>query len=83
MVHAVEESVFMALVLKKLFAVPYVYDMDSCMSAQIMDKFPHFSLLQKIMHAFEKRAVSGSLGVMAVCKSLGVHSHFVVSQAAS
>jgi glycosyltransferase involved in cell wall biosynthesis len=69
-VHAVEESVFMALVFKKIFAVPYVCDMDSCMSAQILDKFPRLGFLQKSMQYFEKKAVSGSAGVMAVCNAL-------------
>ncbi len=69
-VHAVEESVFMALVFKKIFAVPYVCDMDSCMSVQILDKFPGLGFLQKIMQYLEKKAVSGSVGVMAVCNAL-------------
>ena len=34
MVHAVEESVFMA----RLFGRPYTYDMDSSLSAQLTDK---------------------------------------------
>ncbi len=69
-IHAVEESVFMALLFKKIFAVPYVCDMDSCMSAQIMDKFPRLVFLQRLMQYFEKKAVAHSLGVMAVCKAL-------------
>ncbi len=69
-VHAVEESVFMAMVLKKLFALPYVYDMDSCMSTQIVDKFPQLTSLQKAMQFFEKKAVAGSAGVLAVCDAL-------------
>lgn len=69
-VHAVEESVFMAMVLKKLFALPYVYDMDSCMSSQILDKFPRLDGLQKNMQYLEKKAVAGSSGVLAVCNAL-------------
>lgn len=69
-IHAVEESVFMALLFKKIFAVPYICDMDSCMSAQILDKFPRLGFLQKSMRYLEKKAVSGSVGVMAVCNAL-------------
>ena len=34
LIHAVEESSFIALVLKWLYKKPYVYDMDSCLSLQ-------------------------------------------------
>ena len=40
LVHAVEESVFIALVLKWLFKIPYVYDMDSSLAQQIVEKYP-------------------------------------------
>jgi len=70
LVHAVEESVFMALVLKKIFKIPYVYDMDSCMSVQLVDKFPSLGLVRRIMEWLEKAAITGSIGVLAVCKAL-------------
>ena len=39
LVHAVEESAFIALLLKLLFRVPYVSDMDSRMTTQLTDRF--------------------------------------------
>ncbi|MCB2225994.1 MAG: glycosyltransferase family 4 protein [Desulfarculaceae bacterium] len=70
LVHAVEEAAFMALRLHKLFGLPYVYDMDSCMSAQIADKFPAAKPLAGLLARLEGAAVRGSAGVVAVCQSL-------------
>lgn len=70
LIHAVEESVFMALVLKKLFKLPYVYDMDSCMSVQLIDKFPSLGVVRRIMEGLEGAAITGSTGVIAVCRAL-------------
>lgn len=71
LIHAVEESVFMAMVIKKIFKIPYVYDMDSCMSLQLVDKFPSLQLVRRMMEWLEKRAVINSSGVVAVCQALG------------
>ncbi len=70
LIHAVEESVFMAMVVKKIFKIPYVYDMDSCMSLQLVDKFPSLQLIRRLMEWLEKRAVINSSGVVAVCQAL-------------
>ena len=43
LVHAVEESVFMALLLKLLFQIPYLYDMDSSLAQQMVEKYPFLS----------------------------------------
>jgi len=70
LVHAVEESVFMAVLIKRLVGTPYVYDMDSCLSEQIIEKFKALSPLGGLMKFFEARAVKNSVGVLAVCRSL-------------
>lgn len=70
LVHAVEESVFMALVIQRLFRIPFVYDMDSCLSEQLIDKRPALALVAAPMQRLEKTAIAGSRGVVAVCKSL-------------
>ena len=70
LIHAVEESVFMARVIKTLFRIPYVYDMDSCMSVQLMDKFPALGAIRRLMEWLEKSAISGSDGVLPVCEAL-------------
>ncbi len=70
LVHAVEESVFIAVVLKKLYSVPFVYDMDSCLSMQMQEKFPFLRPAARVMAAFENGAIRRSAGVIAVCRSL-------------
>lgn len=70
LVHAVEESVFLAQFLKMFTRTPYIYDMDSCMSEQIIDKYPRLKWLGSILESFEKRAIQRSMGVIAVCRAL-------------
>ncbi|HDK43178.1 MAG TPA: glycosyltransferase [Desulfobacteraceae bacterium] len=70
LVHAVEESVFIAVVLKKLYSIPSVYDMDSCLSMQMQEKFPFLRPAARLMSAFENGAIRRSAGVIAVCRSL-------------
>lgn len=70
LIHAVEESSFMALAAKRLFGVPYVYDMDSGLVQQMIDKYPLLSRVRRLLELFERTAARGSLGILAVCKSL-------------
>jgi len=70
LVHAVEESVFMAMRIARRHGTPYVYDMDSSMSRQIADKLPPARPLLPLMRACERRAVRGAAAVAAVCDSL-------------
>jgi glycosyltransferase involved in cell wall biosynthesis len=69
-VHAVEESAFMALLGKWLFGVPYVYDMDSGLAQQMVDRFPALGRVRGLLDFFERQAVRGSCGTLAVCGSL-------------
>lgn len=69
-IHAVEESVFMAMILKMLFGIPYVYDMDSSIPQQLTEKYKLLRPFLFILELSEKMAVRGSVGVIAVCKSL-------------
>lgn len=70
LIHAVEESAFMALAARWLFRTPYIYDMDSGLSRQMVDKFPALHRVRRLLDGFESSAVRGSVGTLAVCKSL-------------
>jgi glycosyltransferase involved in cell wall biosynthesis len=70
LIHAVEESAFIALAMKKLFGVPYVYDMDSSLAQQLTEKYPSLDLARSALEGCEGRAVRESLGVVAVCQAL-------------
>ena len=65
-VHAVEESAFLAIVLKWLFGVPYIFDMHSSVARQMQERFPVLSAVGGIIDAFERTAVRRSCGVIAV-----------------
>lgn len=69
-VHSVEESAFIALVLKVLFRTPYIYDMDSSLAQQMIEKFAFLSSLQFLFNAFERLAVQQAKVVIPVCETL-------------
>lgn len=70
LVHAVEEAAGMAWVIKRRLKIPYVYDMDSCISQQIADKYPAAGPAAGLVSRLEGGWVKGSLGVVAVCQAL-------------
>ena len=70
-IHAVEEAVFIALVLKAIFRVPYVYDMDSSLAQQMVEKHPTLGPLLSIFTYLESLAVKHAKAVVPVCDALG------------
>ncbi len=69
-VHAVEESVFIALVSRIFFKVPYIYDLDSWLSDQLLAKLVFLRPLRSFFEMFEKIAIRCSIGVVPVCLAL-------------
>jgi hypothetical protein len=69
-VHAVEESVFIALVLKWLFKIPYIYDMDSSLSQQLVERYPFVQAFLGFFNVFEGLAVRNAIAVVPVCTAL-------------
>jgi len=70
LVHAVEESAFIALVLKWVFKIPYVYDMDSSLAQQMVEKYPLLSPFSCLMSFFEGLVVRNAQAVVPVCEAL-------------
>ncbi len=70
LIHSVEESVFFALFFKIFFGIPYVYDMDSSLSQQIIDKRPFLKYFSSIFRLCESFAVKHSIAVVPVCEAL-------------
>ncbi len=70
LVHAVEESVFLVRAVSLLSGIPYVYDMDSSLVIQMVDKLSFLSPFRPLLTFFERSAVRGSTGVVAVCREL-------------
>jgi glycosyltransferase involved in cell wall biosynthesis len=70
LVHAVEESAFIAAALQPFTRVPYVYDMDSSLAEQLIDAYPALTLAGPILRRCEAVAVRRSAGVLTVCAVL-------------
>ena len=70
LVHAVEESAFIAAALQPFAGVPYVYDMDSSLAEQLIDAFPALRLVGPVLRRCEAVAVRRSVGVLTVCAAL-------------
>ena len=70
LVHAVEESVFMALFAKIIFRIPYVYDMDSSLPRQLVARWPWSAPLFPVFKWMEAVAVRNAIAVIAVCSTL-------------
>lgn len=69
-VHAVEESIYLALMLRRLHRAEVVYDMDSSLAAQLADTHVFFRLAAPVMRAAEEWAISRSDVVAPMCQDL-------------
>jgi hypothetical protein len=69
-VHAVEEAVFVALLLRWLFGIPYVYDMDSSLARQVTEQVPRLRPLAAALAACERLAIRQATAVVPVCEAL-------------
>jgi glycosyltransferase involved in cell wall biosynthesis len=68
MIHAVEESAFIGLFMRLLFKIPYVYDMDSSLALQMIEKYQILRPVKFFFNFCEKATIRKSIGVIAVCK---------------
>ena len=70
LIHAVEESAFIAAAMRALTGVPYVYDMDSSLAEQLVDAYPPLRFAFSALRRMEAVAIRRSSGVLAVCAAL-------------
>lgn len=70
LVIAVEESAFIALMLKAVFRVPYVADVDSSMPEQIDDKFGLPGWLRRWLDRGEALMLRHATGAITCCRAL-------------
>ncbi len=68
--HAVEESVFLALLVGRVTGTPVIYDMDSSLPEQLMDQHPILHRAEGLLRAFERRAVRSSAAVVTMSRYL-------------
>lgn len=70
LIHAVEETAFIALLFKKILNIPYVYDMDSSLVQQMIEKYSFLEPLRVLFEWFEKIVVENAEVVIPVCQAL-------------
>jgi glycosyltransferase involved in cell wall biosynthesis len=70
LIHAVEESAFIAAAMRALSGVPYVYDMDSSLAEQMVETYPSLSFFSPAFRRMEGVAIRRSIGVLTVCAAL-------------
>jgi glycosyltransferase involved in cell wall biosynthesis len=77
LIHAVEESAFIAAAMQRIAGIPYVYDMDSSLAEQLVDAYPGLQFAFTTLRKLEAVAVRQSMGVLTVCAALEdvAHSH--------
>jgi glycosyltransferase involved in cell wall biosynthesis len=75
LIHAVEESAFIAAAMQRMSGTPYVYDMDSSLAEQLVDAYPGLQFAFSTLRRCEALAVRHSLGVLTVCAALEDVAH--------
>ena len=71
-IHAVEESVFIAWLIRRLYGIPYIYDMDSSLTLQVTEKWSVVKPLAPLLSLAEKIVMRNSVAVVPVCNALAI-----------
>lgn len=69
-IHAGEEAAAMALVFRVIRGVPYVYDMDSSVAQQIVERFGWLRFLAPLFNRFEALLLRHCVAAAPVCVPL-------------
>jgi len=70
LIHAGEEAVFLALFFKFIYRIPYVYDLDSSIAQQMVEKYPALGVFSSLFNFIEGFAIRNSLASLPVCNAL-------------
>jgi glycosyltransferase involved in cell wall biosynthesis len=70
LVHAVEESAFMAMMVCRLAGMPFIYDMDSSITTQLVNKMKFLRPVTGFLHWMESLPVRSAIVVVPVCEAL-------------
>ncbi len=69
-IHAVEESVLIALLINKIWGTDYVYDMDSSLPKQLNNNYPYLKPLSSLLYFLERSAIRNALTIVPVSDAL-------------
>lgn len=75
LIHAVEESATLAMLYKPFSKVPYIYDMDSVITEQLLEKSRKFKAVVPLVRFFESNTIKNSQAVVAVCQAIADYAH--------
>jgi glycosyltransferase involved in cell wall biosynthesis len=74
LIHAVEESAFIAMVLGPLTRTPFVFDMDSSMADQILARYRWTGYFGKLLHWLETLPMRQAAAVVPMCEELALNA---------
>lgn len=69
-IHGIEEGAIIAYLLKLIFKVPYIYDMDSNLADSLVAKWKFLKPIHRLLAFFENRAIINSSAVVVMCEAL-------------
>jgi glycosyltransferase involved in cell wall biosynthesis len=69
-IHAGEEAVFFAMLFKRLYGIPFAYDLDSSIAQQLVEKKPYLRAFSGLFDRMEGQAIRESLINFPVCNAL-------------
>jgi glycosyltransferase involved in cell wall biosynthesis len=70
LIHAGEEAVFMAMLFKAIYRIPYIYDLDSSIAQQLVEQKPILCKFSMIFNWLEGLAIRNSMANLPVCNAL-------------
>lgn len=70
LIYAVEEGAFIAMVLGKLFRIPFVFDMDSSMADQIVERYPAAKSASGLLRWLESLPIRKASAVIPMCDAI-------------
>jgi len=70
LIHAVEEGAFIALYFHWRRGIPFVYDMDSSMAAQLVGKMPWLTPIKPFLTYMEAKPIKKAIHVMPMCQQM-------------
>ncbi len=69
-IHAVEESIFPAAAINCLYRKKLVYDMDSLMSDQLIERWGFLRPARRVLYSIERSAIRRADVILPVCENL-------------
>jgi glycosyltransferase involved in cell wall biosynthesis len=78
--HAVEEAIFLSLLVRGIGSSRLVYDMDSSLPEQLVDKYGALRPVDAVLRRLERLAIARSDLVLAVCEDLATRARGYATQ---